>query len=264
MPKISLIVGVFNGERYLRELLDSVCAQTFKDWNCICVDDGSTDSSAQILSEYAAKDKRFTVLKRPNGGVGAARNTGLDAADSPYIMFADQDDLLKPNAMERALAAIVSSRTAIVRFQSNRAFRRSPFVWERIFSRQALGNARFAEITGGEDTAFLWQLDLEGLRAAEIPDELYWNRPNGKSFSRAVSPQYIRNVFAGLAAMRSCALSHQMPQCRLFVKMFPHVFMFSASVVLRHFTPSNIHALFCELGNFLAPVNAGHRGELKS
>lgn len=151
--KVSIAVGVYNGENYLAELLDSILAQTCADWECILVNDGSTDGSEAILCGFAAKDTRFSVLSQPNAGVGAARNAAMKAGSSPYLMFADQDDRLAPNAVERVLAAIESTGADIVRFHSNRTFRQSIFVWEHIFRRAAIAGVVFPPITGGEDTA---------------------------------------------------------------------------------------------------------------
>lgn len=240
---VSLCVGVYNGERHLAEMLDSVSAQTFADWVCVCVDDGSTDGSGEILRRHAARDARFVVLSQANAGVGAARNAAMSATETPFVMFADQDDLLAPDAMARALAAIEASGADVLRFQSNQHGRESPCVWERIFRRSAVGDARFPAITGGEDTAFLWELGLRGLKCAEIADELYWQRPNGESFSRAVSPRYVENVFAGFRAMAASGRRHGLSRRELFRRLFPHVFWFSLSVLARHPSFANVRAL---------------------
>jgi len=99
-PKISIVIPVYNVEKYLRECLDSVCAQTFTDWECICVDDGSTDSSPAILDEYAAKDKRFKIIKREHSNAGACRNAGLDISKGEYLSFLDSDDIFAPKMLE--------------------------------------------------------------------------------------------------------------------------------------------------------------------
>ena len=96
----SIIIPVYNVESYLRECLDSVLAQTFDDWEAVCVNDGSTDGSASILEEYAVQDTRFKVIVQPNGGLSAARNTGLNNAQGDYILFLDSDDWLEPDAMQ--------------------------------------------------------------------------------------------------------------------------------------------------------------------
>ncbi len=240
----AIIVGVYNGEKHLSELLDSVASQSHQNWSCICVDDGSTDSSPEILKSYSCRDERFKIVTRPNGGVGAARNAALDMVDTPYVMFADQDDRLLPNAVERALAAIDSTNADIVRFQSNRHVKKSIFVWEHIFRVSAIKGLRFPPITGGEDTAFFWELDFLNLKRAEIKDELYFNRPNEGSFSRAVTPKYIENVFVAFKTMWKTGLRYRRARTYLSIRLFPHIFWFSASIVCRHFTLANSRALF--------------------
>lgn len=101
MTNISILVAVYNGERYLRQCLDSILEQTMKDLQVICVDDASTDHSLDILREYAAKDSRVQVLSlETKVGVAAARNRGLRLATGKYVCFVDCDDWIAPNAME--------------------------------------------------------------------------------------------------------------------------------------------------------------------
>lgn len=99
--KVSVIIPVYNTEKYLRECLDSVINQTLKDIEIICIDDGSMDNSLQILQEYAKKDDRIIVLTQENQKQGAARNKGLSIARGEYIQFVDSDDYLVKDACER-------------------------------------------------------------------------------------------------------------------------------------------------------------------
>lgn len=98
--KFSVIIPVYNVETYLRECLDSVFNQTFTDWEAICVNDGSTDGSSDILNEYAARERRLKVITQPNGGLSAARNAGMREAEGDYILFLDSDDWLEHNALQ--------------------------------------------------------------------------------------------------------------------------------------------------------------------
>lgn len=98
---ISVIIPVFNVEKYLNRCLDSVCSQTFPDFECILVDDGSQDNSPAICDEYCLKDARFRVIhKTQNEGLPKARKTGLDNANSEFVMHLDSDDWLEPDALE--------------------------------------------------------------------------------------------------------------------------------------------------------------------
>ena len=102
MVKVSAIVPCYNVEQYLRECLDSALAQTLQEIEIICVNDGSTDSTLEILQEYARKDSRIRVLDKPNSGYGSSMNQGMDMARGEYIAILESDDLIKPD-MYRSL-----------------------------------------------------------------------------------------------------------------------------------------------------------------
>ena len=100
MAKISVIVPVYNTELYLTECLDSLANQTLKDIEIICIDDGSTDNSLQILNSYSKKDVRFKTIHKENGGVVSARITGLELAESEFVCFVDSDDWIELDMLE--------------------------------------------------------------------------------------------------------------------------------------------------------------------
>ena len=115
MPKISLIIPVYNVERYLRECLDSAVGQTLEDIEIIVVNDASPDNSRQIIAEYAARDARVVVLAHEhNQGSSAARNTGLERSRGEYIMFLDSDDTLARNSCELLYRKICEHQADIV------------------------------------------------------------------------------------------------------------------------------------------------------
>lgn len=117
MPKVSIVVPVYNVEKYLRQCMDSILNQTLADIEVICVDDGSTDSSPEILKEYAVKDTRVTVLRQKNAGAGAARNTGLAKARGTYLSFLDSDDFFEPTMLEKAVRRIEEDNADFVVFR---------------------------------------------------------------------------------------------------------------------------------------------------
>lgn len=98
--RFSIIIPVYNVELWLIECLDSVLHQSYSDWEAVCVDDGSTDRSGGVLEQYAAKDSRIRTIHQPNGGLGAARNTGLDNSHGDYILFLDSDDWLDSDTLQ--------------------------------------------------------------------------------------------------------------------------------------------------------------------
>ena len=105
-PKVSLIVPVYNVEKYLSACLDSILTQTFSEFELILVVDGATDRSGDICNEYAQKDDRIVVCHKENGGVSTARNKGLELAKADYVSFIDSDDTLRNNYVERLYNAI--------------------------------------------------------------------------------------------------------------------------------------------------------------
>lgn len=107
---MSVVIPVYNAERYLRRCLDSVLSQTLRDIEVICIDDGSTDSSPSMLNEYQAMDRRLRVIHQENAGQGAARNRGIDAATGDCICFVDADDAL---ADADALSSLVADMDAL-------------------------------------------------------------------------------------------------------------------------------------------------------
>lgn len=99
-PKISIIVPIYKIERYLRQCIDSILAQTFTDFELLLIDDGSPDGCPAICDEYAKKDSRIRVFHKPNGGLTSARNYGLDNAKGDWIMHIDGDDWIEPTYIE--------------------------------------------------------------------------------------------------------------------------------------------------------------------
>ena len=185
-PLVSIIVPVYNYKAYLCRCLDSIAAQTLADWECLVVDDGSSDGSAAVCDEYAAKDPRFVVIHKENGGISSARNAGLEAARGEFVMFCDQDDAIDPHSMEYALEMQRQAPDAMVVWRFTRdeseflSVRDEPLrfepvryssifwdmaqfttVWNRLFSLEIIRkNGLFFDVTLGwkdslgEDTDF--------------------------------------------------------------------------------------------------------------
>lgn len=101
-PKVSVIIPVYNAQQYICQCLDSLLNQTLEDIEIICVDDESTDDTGNILLNYAEKDNRIKVIQQPNGGAGAARNTGMKYAGGKYLSILDSDDFYRPQMLEKA------------------------------------------------------------------------------------------------------------------------------------------------------------------
>ena len=216
-PKISVIIPVYNVEKFLRECLDSVVNQTMRDIEIICVNDGSTDNSLDILKEYAAKDDRIIVINQTNGFVGSARNNGLKIAKGEYIQFVDSDDYLELNACETAYKYALQYDAEVVVFGyknfpeqvGNVKNKRSDLkhkevnvfygglragrhlaisqVWNKLFRHEIIKGCYFPEwIRMSEDEHFDFQVDKKINTLVQIPEQLYNYRLNLNSIVNTV------------------------------------------------------------------------------
>lgn len=113
-PLISIIIPTYNAEAYLDETLASVFAQTYSNWECIIVNDGSTDKSAQIAQKWVEKDPRFRIIHKENNGLSRARNTGIENANADYIAFLDSDDIWMPKHLSLTMKKMLVYQPDIV------------------------------------------------------------------------------------------------------------------------------------------------------
>lgn len=116
MPKISIILPIYNVERYLEACLNSIVAQSFTDWECICVNDGSTDRSINILEAYSAQDKRIKVLNQNNSGPAVARSYGISKAFGEFLVFQDADDFIEEDAYARLVELMEINQVDVLGF----------------------------------------------------------------------------------------------------------------------------------------------------
>ena len=210
-PKVSVIVPVYNSERYLQQCLDSIIEQTLKEIEVICVNDGSSDHSINILKDYAKRDPRFIIIDQENGGQSKARNAGLNRASGKYIAFVDSDDYISTKMLEKLYQQSEKCGTDITitnlllfdertkrteefrdigfyLFLKNKIFTaeeypeiiRSIGVWDRIFKREFLEkyHIRYAEGLVYEDHLFCIQTILKASCICIVPDFLYYYRKN--------------------------------------------------------------------------------------
>lgn len=121
-PKVSIIIPIFNTEKYLTECLDSIYRQSVKELEIICVDDGSTDDTPKILERYSKADSRIRILTQENQGVSVARNSGMAIATGEYIQFLDSDDMLEPWALEYAVQQMIEKELDVFYFDAQTIF----------------------------------------------------------------------------------------------------------------------------------------------
>ncbi len=220
---ISVIVPVYNAEKTLDRLMDSLLSQSYPYLEILPVDDGSRDGSLALLHQYAARDSRVRVLSQPNAGPAAARNAALAAATGDYIAFADSDDSVEPDAYLTMIDAIADCDLVIGRYyfvfgsaavrgliEDDRFFDRKEFLEELLkqpgsFYYSALWNKLYrADIirkmdlrfdkffTWGEDFAFNVQYDREvrAARAVQMPVYRYYKTVTGVSFRALLRPAH--------------------------------------------------------------------------
>ena len=219
-PKISVIVPVYNVERYLKGCLDSILSQTYSNIEIICVNDGSTDKSREILEEYKKRDSRIKIVDKRNGGLSSARNAGMEVAQGEYYSFIDSDDWVAPDMLEKLYRSITILNTDIAicavhqydetkkeiddtnpyytleyfdKTFDNRAFsykETKPFImdvcvmaWNKLYRRSLIEecNARFPEGLIFEDGPFFFTIFFITERVSIVRDFLYYYRINRKN-----------------------------------------------------------------------------------
>ncbi len=116
MPKVSIVVAIYNVEKYVSKCIESILKQTFTDFELLLVNDGSKDGSLAILEEYASKDSRIQIINKPNGGLSDARNAGMKVAQGKYIYFVDGDDFIEETLLEKCVNKLEQTDSDMVMF----------------------------------------------------------------------------------------------------------------------------------------------------
>ncbi|MBP3635056.1 MAG: glycosyltransferase family 2 protein [Bacilli bacterium] len=216
MPNVSIIVPVYNCERFLNKCLDSIINQTYKDFEVILIDDLSKDNSLNIMLDYESKYDNITVIaSKKNEGPGSSRNKGLDIAKGKYIMFIDSDDYIEPNTLEDAVKCALEYNADIVRYDFSRSISNIEYAdrklypklkektkkvssrqgdyflletagpCNKLFSRELIGNSRFPVGIYFEDLPFVISNILKAENIVHLNEVLYRYRFNPKSIMGA-------------------------------------------------------------------------------
>ena len=247
IPKISVIVPVYNTERFLQRCIDSVLAQTYQDFELLLIDDGSKDSSGVICETYAAKDARIRVIHKENTGVSDTRNLGLDVARGKYLFFLDADDFwLQTDSMSMFVQKAEEHNLDIVRGEYSAMHEDGSFAWSRriskkrkqyaervlysgefleygihgefflplsMFKRSRIGNLRFEKgRVFLEDMLFYSTFLLQDLKCMYLPDiRFYGYRKNENSASNKVSVKQLADSFSMCTRFHELAQQAQNP-----------------------------------------------------
>lgn len=227
MCKISIIVPIYNVEEYLERCIDSILNQTFKDFEVILINDGSTDNSAIICDTYAKKDNRVKVIHKKNEGAAIARNVGLDACKGQYIGFVDSDDYISPIMYETLLNRIIKENAEIaicryenfksyddIKFRNSKNFFKSfnniealenyfldyghkdrimhTLIWDKLYKRELFDEIRFPNVSFAEDGYVVYKLLYKSKKTIFVNDTLYYYFERVGSLSRTTfSEKYL-------------------------------------------------------------------------
>ena len=228
MEKVTIIIPIYNVEKYLREAIESAINQTYKNLEIILVDDGSTDNSGRICDEYISVDERIKVIHKKNGGLSDARNAGLDNCTGEYIMFLDSDDFLEPDAVENMHKEIVEKDADYVignyinateegekwekpvfdlekykpfklsiHDYMNSFFIMNSSVCNKIFKKEFIDelNLRFVVGLPAEDAIFTTYCFIKSEKVYYIPNLVFnYRQRKGGSISSSCSREYFRGI----------------------------------------------------------------------
>jgi glycosyltransferase involved in cell wall biosynthesis len=232
MVKVSVVIPVYNVEDFLAECLDSIVNQTFTDIEIICVNDGSTDGSLEILNEYAQRDERFTVISQENAGHAVATNRGMELAKGEYLFLMDSDDILKLNAFEDTVKVADEKDVDFVIFQAinyymdtneykeqenysmNKladhvgdsvfnwkdikefVFKIAVTPWSKLYKREFVENcgAKFPEGLIFDDNVFFWEVLFNAERIAFHRQHLFIRRWHSASSTKAGDIRFIDSI----------------------------------------------------------------------
>lgn len=227
-PSVSVIIPVYNVEKYIERMLESVRNQTFQQWEAILINDGSTDSSQLIIDKFTKKDKRFRSFYKENGGVASARNMGIDLSEGDYLVFYDPDDFIPPKALQHMHNRAISSQADmivgvmeeislgehLIYMHSQKLAKQKKIssldkhffgawsICNKMFSADFVksNNLKIEPLTNAEDGVFTFSALKAGARAAGCDHVAYnylkrpfWTEP---SATQNISPKYLKGLLA--------------------------------------------------------------------
>ena len=251
MPKISVIIPIYNVEKYLSQCLESLLNQTYTDWEAICVNDGSSDGCEEIVKQYAERDPRIKIITQDNQGLSMARNNGLKKATGDYIYFLDSDDSIHPQCLEIAYLFATEHNADLVNFEfykdgkekfkvdyidikkirkkitSNPVmlgtykgkYRIHFNVWTKLYKRELLNGIEFIPNIHFEDFPHTFAVLSKKPKTVAIDAKLYFytSNPNSISFKKANTKQ-IKDYHTGITYIYDIYKSPELSKELKFLK----------------------------------------------
>ena len=249
---VSIIMPVYNSEKYVSDAIESVCNQSYKTWELLIVNDGSTDHSSKIIDDYAKKDSRIKVFHRINEGVSMARNYALDKCNGNYITFIDSDDVYHPERLKKMVQIFVQNPDCDIVFTRHKEFRgelgvddtretgsvkinngnilqkiisdsRIHFVWNSMIKSEIAKKERFAPIRFAEDFCYIRDCAFYCKKVAVMDEVLYFYRRDNENAmtSHFFSEKYILDYMKLVENIYDFCKEHKLED-EFYKKMVAH------------------------------------------
>ena len=254
MDKVSIILPVYNGEKFLVECLDSISNQSFSNYEVIMIDDCSSDSSSSILKRYAEKDSRFKFYRNEaNGGLSYSRNVGVSLSTGQYFFFLDADDVLDPQCLKRLTDVLIqngadisicgyemfedeiiknsifSEQTVLTNFELIEELaicsKIQNFAWGKLYKKELFNQISFPNGRYYEDICTTPRVFGKATRAVFIEDKLYYYRQNPSSISKTLNSKKINDYFLSMEEKGKYLLNNYRGTLKYMSQSFFDLFM---------------------------------------
>lgn len=259
---ISVIVPVYNIERYLPKCIDSILNQTYKNIEAIFINDGSTDNSLEILEKYRKKDKRIKVIDKKNAGSGAARNDGIEISNGKYISFLDSDDWYEEDFLEKLYNNLIENNSDVSmcnpkmvyddasknkkintyffnKIELNKTPEKilgilaMPVVWNKLYKKEIIlkNNIKFPNYSFCEDVEFLYKIFLYVNKVSKIEDDLYNYYQREDSVTKKIKEESIEQLYQVLKNIENYIKNNFNSKLEIFY-LYKIQFIYSVSLTL--------------------------------
>lgn len=259
---ISVIVPVYNIEKYLPRCIDSILDQTYKNWEAIFVNDGSTDNSLKILEEYKKRDERIKIIDKKNAGSGAARNDGIENSRGEYVAFLDSDDWYEKNFLEKLYNNLTENNSDVAmcnpkmtyddmdknkkintyffkEIELNKTPEKilgilaMPVVWNKLYKKEIIvkNGIKFPNYSFCEDVEFLYKIFLYVNKVSKIEDDLYNYYQREDSVTKKIKEESIEQLYQVLKNIENYIKNNFNSKLEIFY-LYKIQFIYSVSLTL--------------------------------